>query len=79
MKVGVRVMPRAEVLDSQGRAIKEMLHQQGKDLIDCRMGKYIELEVKAKSKEEAIKEAKVIAEEVLCNPLIETFEMEIRS
>ena len=77
MKVGVKVLPRPEVLDSQGRAVERVLNQNGKEVQSCRVGKYIQLEVNAKSVEQARAQVKEIAEFVLYNPLIETYELEI--
>jgi len=77
MKVGVRVMPRNEVLDSQGRAVEKTLSHHGKSVESCRVGKYIQLEIETKDKDEALKKAKEITEFVLYNPLIEDFEIEL--
>ena len=77
MKIGVRVMPRTEVLDSQGRAVESTLKHHGKELESVRVGKFIELDVVADSKERALEEAQQITEMVLYNPLIETYELEV--
>lgn len=77
MKIGVKIMPRKEVLDSQGRAVERTLRQHGKNLSDCRIGKYVELEVEEKEKEKALAKAAEICEFVLYNPLIETYELEV--
>lgn len=77
-KVGVKVLPRVEVLDTQGRAVGATLKQNGMNLENCRVGKYIEIEVIAKDKEEAMSKVKKMAEYVLYNPLIETFELEFK-
>ena len=77
MKIGVRVMPRTEVLDSQGRAVESTLKHHGKELESVRVGKFIELDVVADSKERALEEAQQITEMVLYNPLIETNELEV--
>lgn len=79
MIIGVKVRPRPEVLDSQGRALEQTLRQHGQTLESCRVGKYIELNINADSKESALSQAKEIAEFVLCNPLIETYELEVES
>ena len=76
MKIGVRVMPRAEVLDTQGRAVEQTLKIAGMQVTSCKIGRYIVLELLAKNSAEAMAQAKAIAEFVLCNPLIETFELE---
>ncbi|MGE0763189.1 MAG: phosphoribosylformylglycinamidine synthase subunit PurS [Bdellovibrionales bacterium] len=77
MKIGVKVLPRPEVLDSQGRAVAQTLNEHGRPVSQCRVGKYIELELDASDKEAALKQARELAEFVLYNPLIETFELEV--
>lgn len=76
MKLALKVMPRKEVLDSQGRAVRQSLEASGFPIKDCTIGKYIMLEVDAKNLEEAKKKVQEMAEYVLYNPLIETFEIE---
>ncbi len=77
MKIGVKVMLRPEVLDIQGRAVAENLERQGRPLSECRVGKFIELEVPANTKDQALKEAREIADYVLHNPLIESYTLEV--
>ena len=77
MKVGVKVLPRKEVLDSQGRAVEKTLDHQGMAVQGCRVGRYVELEIDTDNKEEALAKAKQIAEFVLYNPLVESFEIEM--
>lgn len=77
MKVAVKVLPREEVLDTQGRAVEKVLNQQGLSVSTCRVGKYITLEVEAKDKTEATQKVKEIAEYVLYNPLIENYTIEV--
>lgn len=77
MIVGVKVLPRPEVLDSQGRAVEKTLAQHEKSVGSCRVGRYIELEVAETDPEKALARAKEIAEFVLYNPLIETYKLEV--
>jgi len=77
MKIGVKVMLRPEVLDIQGRAVAENLTRHGKRLESCRVGKFIELEVPGNTRDEAMKQAKEIADHVLHNPLIENYTIEV--
>lgn len=77
MKIGVKVLPRPEVLDTQGRAVEQTFKEHGQNISHCRVGKYIELEIEAGTKEEALKQAKEMADFVLYNPLIENFELEV--
>lgn len=76
MKVAVKILPREEVLDTQGRAVQESLVRGGAKLSSCRVGRYIVLEISSSSEEDAMKEAKKMTEEVLFNPLIETYTLE---
>lgn len=76
MKFGVKVMPREVILDTQGRAVEHLLVSNQFKLDSCRVGKYIELEVPASSEEEAREQIKKMAEFVLYNPLIETYQVE---
>jgi phosphoribosylformylglycinamidine synthase len=75
MRVGVKVMPREVILDTQGRAVEHLLKQKQMHVSHCRVGRYVELEFPTESQEAAMKQAKLIAETVLHNPLIETFEL----
>ena len=76
MKFGIKVMPREVILDTQGRAVEETLRQHRHQLDRCRVGKFIELEVPAKSESEGQEMVKKMAEFVLYNPLIETYEIQ---
>lgn len=76
MIIGVRIMPRNEVLDTQGRAVENTLKSHGKNVEMVRVGKYVKLDI-AGSREMALSKAKEIAEFVLYNPLTETFELEV--
>ena len=75
--IGVRILPRADVLDVQGRAIAETLKRRGHSIEECHYGKYIRLEINEENKEEALKKAKEMTESVLCNSLVENYELEV--
>ena len=66
MKYGIKVMPKKDVLDSQGRAAELVLLKAGFSLDECKVGKFIEIETKS-SKDDLMK----MAEYVLFNPLVE--------
>jgi phosphoribosylformylglycinamidine (FGAM) synthase PurS component len=76
MKIGVKVMPRAEVLDTQGRAVENTLRQNGKTLNACKVGRYVVLDLPGENEAQAMASAKEMADFVLHNPLIETYELE---
>jgi len=77
MKIGVKVMPRKEVLDTQGRAVENTLRQYGQHLNTCQVGRYVVLDLPETEKTKALAQARVMAESVLHNPLIENFELEV--
>jgi phosphoribosylformylglycinamidine synthase PurS subunit len=74
-------MPKKEVLDSQGRAVEQTLRQNNKPFSDkiknCRIGKYIVLELSETDQAKAMARATEICEFVLYNPLTETYELEV--
>ena len=76
MKIGVKVMPRQEVLDTQGRAVENTLRSNGQRLTACQVGRYIVLDLPEASEAQALEQARAMCELVLYNPLIETFELE---
>ncbi len=75
IRIGVKVMPREVILDTQGRAVEHLLKQKNILVNHCRVGRFVELEFALESEEKALAQAQQIAEMVLHNPLIETFEL----
>ncbi len=76
MKFALKVLPKPEVLDTQGRAVQSTLQSHGFDLSECHVGKYIVLEVNASNPAEGEKMATAMAEKGLYNPLIENYQLE---
>ncbi len=71
-KIIVEVMPKAELLDPQGKAVANALHRSGnKDIAAVRIGKRIELHFDREISEADIANAKKIGEEFLSNAVIE--------
>ncbi len=75
LKVAVKIMPRPEALDPQGRAVHGALKKLGFTVDDCRVGKIVILEINEDVAASAILKAQQMAEKLLYNPLIETFEV----
>jgi phosphoribosylformylglycinamidine synthase PurS subunit len=76
--VKVYVTPRKGILDPQGRAVEHSLGSLGfKGVSGVKIGKYIVLEVEAKSVEEAREETRRMCERLLANPLIEDYTFEV--
>ncbi len=71
-KIIVEVMPKADLLDPQGKAVANALHRSGnKDISAVRIGKRIELHFEREINEGDIANAKKIGEEFLSNAVIE--------
>ena len=81
MKAKVFVTLKPSVLDPQGKAIKHSVELLGYEGIsDIRQGKYFEIAVEPSvNSETARAEAERMAREVLSNPIIEDFRVEIES
>ncbi|MDQ3070651.1 MAG: phosphoribosylformylglycinamidine synthase subunit PurS [Acidobacteriota bacterium] len=80
MKARVFVTLKPSVFDPQGRTIVEALHSMGHGGVsDVRQGKYFELEVDAKTADEARATVSDVADKLLANPVIESYRIEIVS
>lgn len=79
MKAKVYVTLKQGVLDPQGKAIHHSIELLGfKNIIDVRQGKYFEIQLDSKvSKTEAEKIINQVAKDVLVNPVIEDYKVEI--
>jgi len=75
--IGVKILPKKEVLDVQGRAIAEVLKNKSKAIEDCLCGKFIVLKVNTSDPKEALKIAETLAQSVLCNDLVESYTVEV--
>jgi len=80
MKAEVFVTLKRGVLDPQGKAIHHAVETVGyKGIADVRQGKYFEIELgEGLSDEEAREELERIAHDILSNPVIEDYRVEIR-
>jgi phosphoribosylformylglycinamidine synthase len=77
MKLRVFVTLKPSVFDPQGNTIAEALHSMGYGSItDVRQGKYFELDVAARERDEATRLADEVAHKLLANPVIESYRIE---
>jgi phosphoribosylformylglycinamidine synthase len=79
VKATVLVRPKPGILDPQGAAVGSALGHLGFDVKDARVGKVIDLEVDAADAAQAKAEVERMCEQLLANPLIESYEVEIRA
>ena len=74
----IKVMPLKDLLDPQGKAVLSGLHNLGmQSIADVRIGKHIDLQINAASKEEAHQIATEAATKLLANQVMEIFEVTI--
>lgn len=74
----IKVMPLKDLLDPQGKAVLGGLKNLNIQSVgDVRIGKHIDLQIEAASKEEATAIASEAAKKLLANPVMETFEVSI--
>ena len=80
MQALVHVTLKKTVLDPQGRTISSTLNGLGHtSVLDVRQGKFFEIELgQGLSAEQARQQVEAIAREVLANPVIEEYRVEIR-
>ena len=75
MKVTVVVRPKDGILDPQGAAIDRSLQGMGYPSRGVRAGKVFDLDLDAPDAAAAESAAREVAERVLTNPMIESFEV----
>lgn len=74
----INVMPLKELLDPQGKAVNNSLHNLGLAQVDgVRIGKHITLNIEAGSKEEAQGIADNACKKLLANPVMEQYDISI--
>lgn len=74
----INVMPLKELLDPQGKAVNNSLHNLGLTAVDgVRIGKHITLNIEADSKEAAEQIANEACTKLLANLVMEQFDITI--
>lgn len=77
MRASVLVRPKAGILDPQGSAVEGSLRQLGFPVGEARVGRVIDLDVEAGSADEARSAVERMCEQLLANPLIESYEIAV--
>ena len=73
-------MPKTEILDPQGKAVEQALHQMGLGTVsDVRIGKKIEFNIEAGSESEAMEKINFAGKGVLANMTMEDFSVQIEN
>jgi phosphoribosylformylglycinamidine synthase PurS subunit len=79
MKATVLVRPKPGILDPQGEAVESSLRQLGFVVAGARIGRLVDLEVGARDPTEARAEVERMCEQLLANPLIESYEITLQA
>jgi phosphoribosylformylglycinamidine synthase len=79
MKATVLVRPKPGILDPQGEAVESSLRQLGFSVADARIGRVVDLEVDQSDPTAARAEVERMCEQLLANPLIESYEIELQA
>ncbi|MBI3522210.1 MAG: phosphoribosylformylglycinamidine synthase subunit PurS [Chloroflexi bacterium] len=73
----IHVRPKDEVRDPQGEAVAGALRSLGLDIADVRTGKEIVVRFSAVDRASAAREAERMGDQLLANPVIEDFSVEL--
>ena len=77
MKATVLIRPKAGVLDPQGQAVQSSLRKLGFEIGEARVGRVVDLDVEASDPVEARAAIERMCEQLLANPLIESYEIAV--
>jgi phosphoribosylformylglycinamidine synthase PurS subunit len=77
MRATVLVRPKEGILDPQGQAVEQSLRKLGFAVADARIGRVVDVEVEASSADEARERVHEMCRQLLANPLIESYEVEV--
>jgi phosphoribosylformylglycinamidine synthase len=79
MRATVLVRPKPGILDPQGEAVESSLRQLGFSVAGARIGRVVDLEVDQSDPSSARAEIERMCEQLLANPLIESYEIELQA
>jgi phosphoribosylformylglycinamidine synthase PurS subunit len=77
MKVSVLVRPKEGILDPQGAAVEQSLRKLGFEVAEARVGRLVDVDVDAANPHEARAKVDEMCKQLLANPLIESYEVEV--
>ena len=75
MRATVLVRPKPGILDPQGEAVETSLRQLGFSVGDARVGRVVDLDVSERDPVAARAEVERMCQQLLTNPLIESYEI----
>ena len=79
MKATVIIRPKVGILDPQGQAVESSLQHLGFEVTAARVGRVVDVEISAAGEDDARVQLERMCEQLLANPLIESYEIELGS
>lgn len=77
MKATVLVRPKQGILDPQGQAVSSSLRHLGFAVGETRVGRLVDVDLQTDDPDEALAQLRAMCEQLLANPLIEGYEIEL--
>jgi len=77
MRATILVRPKSGILDPQGAAVETALEHLGFAVSGARVGKVVDLEVTSDDAAEVRAQLEKMCEQLLANPLMESYEIEL--
>jgi len=77
VKATVLVRPKQGILDPQGQAVSSSLRHLGFAVGDARVGRLVDVDLQTDDRDEALVQLRQMCEQLLANPLIEGYEIEL--
>jgi len=77
VRATVLVRPKQGILDPQGDAVQRSLRKLGFDVTTARVGRMIDIELEADDADDARARIERMCADLLANPLIESFEIQV--
>jgi phosphoribosylformylglycinamidine synthase PurS subunit len=79
MRATVLVRPKPGILDPQGQAVESSLRHLGFEVGEARVGRLVDVELATSNREDALAQLQSMCDELLTNPLIESYEIELEN
>jgi phosphoribosylformylglycinamidine synthase len=79
LRATVLVRPKPGILDPQGQAVESSLRHLGFAVGETKVGRLVELELATEDAEKARTQVEQMCEQLLANPLIESYEIEVHA
>jgi phosphoribosylformylglycinamidine synthase len=79
VKATVLVRPKPGILDPQGQAVESSLRHLGFAVGEARVGRLVDVELATDDEEEALAQLERMCRQLLANPLIESYAIELHA